>query len=386
MEYGIKVSIWGSFLIYFISVFGATIFSYFAEKFQIEKDGSSIVNPKFWRISYLFLFLPLGFRGNGIDHSTYKQIFTTINSSSFRYNGFPEPLFTLINKLVNFLFRDFQFIYLIFAAITLLLIYKEIAKQINRVRIWIVVWMMSVSLYFYMYGLVRMFLAVSIIWYAHKYIEKKEWKKYLLSVVLAASFHYSSLIMIPIYFISIFKLEDKFSRIHMKNSVIFTMIIVPLSFVVSMWFFSEVISLFPWFERYEGYFKLSFELSQIKNMAWSWPLYFLVPLLSKHIHSQIENGYLLVRLHLIFTSLSIISIFYPIFRLTFFLSYVGFYLYSAIYQLKFDFINPEKDKLYKKVFLISMFIIGTLYIIIVFFDSIFITAYLIPYYFNLPWI
>ncbi|HWR24204.1 MAG TPA: EpsG family protein [Feifaniaceae bacterium] len=55
--------------------------------------------------------------------------------------------------------------------------------------------------YFTTFNLVRQSLAVSITFFAHKHLVEKKFFHYLLFVLLASLFHYSALILIPIYFV-----------------------------------------------------------------------------------------------------------------------------------------------------------------------------------------
>lgn len=66
--------------------------------------------------------------------------------------------------------------------------------------------------FFYMLGfvLLRQFIAMMIVWYAYKYIEKRKFLKYVLLICCAGLFHFSAFIMLPMYFILNRKLKFSF--------------------------------------------------------------------------------------------------------------------------------------------------------------------------------
>ena len=61
------------------------------------------------------------------------------------------------------------------------------------------------------FNLVRLYIALSLVVYSYYYIETRELKKYTIFVLLAASFHYSAIIVWPLYFLwgkDIFKIKN----------------------------------------------------------------------------------------------------------------------------------------------------------------------------------
>lgn len=368
--------------LYYLSIMLATFFAYLSEMFPATINGKTRVNKYFWVISFICLFIPLAFRGYGIDNESYKVFFNSINKIGYRYNGFPEPLFTLLNFIVGLTLKRFNYVYIISAFLSLLFIYIGLSKRIGKSSLAMCVWLLCVSYYFYMFGLVRMFLAVGVLVFAHQYIEQKKMYKYFFWCLVAASFHYSALIMLPLYFIFIYKNK----KIYTWKSTIVNMFVAilctPVIFYIGSKVFMSTFGQFYFFSRYTDYFEVNFNLASLKNVAWIWPLIIIILFLGKDITYKIEDGHLILRMFWVMVGLSVISTLFPIYRLTFFMFYIGFYLYASISKLKFK--SKEAKTVFLYLFNCGMLILGIFYIHSVFFDSIFIDPYLIPYYFNFP--
>lgn len=381
MSYMIQYSVEFTYVWYISSIFLATFFAFLSQKFSFSIEGKLYINKIYWSLSFLCLFIPVAFRGYGIDHDSYREIFAYINTSYYEYNGFPELLFMVLNFTIGKTLNDFQFIYIFSAFISLGLIYFAFSRRINSSSLAICVWLFSTCSYFYMYGLVRMFLAMGIVFYAHKFIESKKFYKYLILIIIAGLFHYSAFIMIPLYFVLINKSGKTLSIRTNIIYAIFALLATPAMFYVSSKLFINIFSRSAIFSRYLNYFVLNFDLNGLKNMAWSWPLIFIVLFFGKYIADSVYDGKSLIKMFWVFVGISMLSTLFPIFRLTFFLNYVGFYLFASIPKINF----VKKDKpLVLFIFNSIVFILGLIYVYMVFFDSIFIEPFLVPYFINFP--
>lgn len=65
------------------------------------------------------------------------------------------------------------------------------------------------GVYFDAYNGLRQYIAVSICFYAMKYILNKDAKRYFLAVLIAFLFHKSALFFVPVYFLQYLKFDFK---------------------------------------------------------------------------------------------------------------------------------------------------------------------------------
>lgn len=124
---------------------------------------------------------------------------------------------------------------------------------------------------------VRQAVAISIIIYAIKYIKQENFLKYMLFVLLAATAHYSALLLLPFYFIS---------KIKPRKIIYITIIIVlALSNAATNYFnyiLENIIALIPYFDTKENSFSYVQILSTgykirvfFYSLVWSTIIFFL---------------------------------------------------------------------------------------------------------------
>jgi hypothetical protein len=387
MASGLELSIVASYFLYFSIITLSAFFAYLADKFA-KKDIKKVfkVNKFFWLISFFISFIPVAFRGYGVDYTSYLNIYNSIKSAGLdyfinNYNGMPEPLYALLNYLVANTISDFQLVLVLSSLIPLIFIYITFARYVKKVNMFLLVWVFNFTFYFYMYGLVRMSIAVGIITYAYKYLRNKKLFKYSVFCLLATLFHYSAIIMLPVYFLvnlDYFSFNRK-NQFSLLRFIVFTTIIIPIIFLAIIIIFPLIANNFSWFVRYSGYFTRPSNWRVINNIAFVWPLLFLILIFKKYIVEKIDCSIFNLKLVFIMLGFGISSIFFPIHRITYYLYPAAAIAYSYIPKLSFK--RNQKGPVL--IFYIGiLLIIGYIWIYISVFGGDLWKPYLIPYYFN----
>ena len=341
------------------------------------------INNFFLRISFIILIIPVCFRNYGIDHAGYLMWYNKIASYGINYfkvyDGNPEPMFALLNFIVANLFGDFQFVYIISGIICAVFIYKALFEKSKQMNVIMCLWMFIVSFYFNFYGLVRISIAVSIMTYAYKYIEEKRFRKFLMLCIVAAMFHYSAIIMIAVYFLSVRKKEITTNGIKQFIFLVFMAIIVPLGIYFASGLFIALFSKFSWFGRYAGYFKTNIQLSALKSSFWIYPLILIILLWGKQLKKVMNNYALYLRMFCIVLCLVGVSVFYRFERFTYYFYPTCIYLYSSVIKLPF---HKNEKKAFILLYWITVLIFGILWIYILYFGNSILKSYLVPSGFN----
>jgi hypothetical protein len=161
-------------------------------------------------LSFVGLVLFVGGRGNaGADSSNYLwawEMTSTIYDDDWSRNpliAYSEPgyyAFTVILKSIN----DSSFFYFsAIAAISLALIFKSLQEYSIYPLMGLLVYM---SRYFILrdFNQIRAAVAIAIIVYATKYIDKRNTGKFLSFLFVATLFHTSSIIILPFYLLNRF--------------------------------------------------------------------------------------------------------------------------------------------------------------------------------------
>lgn len=154
----------------------------------------------------------------GTDWYIYDEYFHAINEGT---NAFREPLFNLLNRIIYLFTHDSQLLFVAVAVITLSFTFLAIYQQSKYIPFSIILYFLS-TIYFNSLNQMRQAIAMSIFLYASKYIWTKNWKKYMLWVLVAVGFHISALIYVPVYFLYGWKAEIK------KHIVLFGIVIVSM--------------------------------------------------------------------------------------------------------------------------------------------------------------
>lgn len=166
--------------------------------FLAEKSEKKITKNLFIVLSFVPFFGVLAFRyGIGYD---YLHIYTKIFMSVLQGNPANwEAGIIVICKLISYFSSDPFYFFFITSLITSIFVYKGILK--NSAKPWLsLVLFIIAGLYMDAMNAVRQYIAVSIFAYSFYFIEKKDFKRYLVLIICASLFHTSALMLIPVYY------------------------------------------------------------------------------------------------------------------------------------------------------------------------------------------
>ena len=150
---------------------------------------------------FTILFLLAAFRLEvGNDYGTYV---TTIHEIYVGGYVVTEPLFNAVVKILCELSggENYLLVFAVFAFATIFIFLKVLYEQSVSFSMAFFLFM-TLGIYFRTFNTVRYYFVLAITLYSFRYILKKEYGKFLLLIVLAAFFHKSVLVVIPIYFIA----------------------------------------------------------------------------------------------------------------------------------------------------------------------------------------
>lgn len=159
-------------------------------------------------LSALPLILLIGLRhySIGIDSPAYYRWFYRIR------NGIEpdvfEWLYVWLNKVIGKFDVEYTALFLACAAIFCLPIFCRIFDDSPDIIMSIFLFW-AARYYFVYFNLVRQMLSAAILLYSIRFIERKDLKRFILCVVIAAGFHSSAYAFAILYFISEVKIEPK---------------------------------------------------------------------------------------------------------------------------------------------------------------------------------
>ena len=188
--------LWINFIIVFISSFFARYFS----KPLTNEITYVKPNKMLMFIAMLSLVMVSGLRNNIGDTYFYMHSYkiTDFNWGMIKFEG--DFGFNILQLLLQNVSNDPQILIFSTALITNVLIVITLYKYSRMIELSLFVFIAS-GMYTVSMNGIRQSLAAAIIFAATKYILDGNFKKFLLVILLASTFHQTALIFIPIYFI-----------------------------------------------------------------------------------------------------------------------------------------------------------------------------------------
>lgn len=206
------ITFWVSILV--VIVFGnkrKNIMEYNYEKNALQHiSGTFRISKK--RFGVFLAALPPIFI-SAVRYDVGTDFFATYYSGFYRVlNGSNNDKFEigykLVIKVIQIFTSDAQWIFVLTSIIFIGCSFKIFADQSVDIPFSILLFLIS---RFYLMGMnvIRQMIAIAIFTYALKYVLNKNLKKYILFSLLAISFHYSAILLLPIYYIGRLKINRR---------------------------------------------------------------------------------------------------------------------------------------------------------------------------------
>lgn len=266
-------------IFYFAILFATVAFSlvYCQSK---NENWTLVINKKnilIKRITALLIPVPMVFLATfrskqiGVDSRAYWDMFV---EGWFTKH---EPGYSLLNALLKLIWPNPIFMYFVVSAIILGIIIYTCIKQSKDICMSVFLFM-CMGFFFFSINIQRQYIALAICFFSYQFIsyDKKDIKKYLISILIASTFHISALIMIPFYFVLRRDYKLKHWSILYILSIFLCFFRLPIIQLIK-WFFNIINYNYTEHELY-GLFKI--DLSPIWIAIWG-ALLFLYVLLYK---------------------------------------------------------------------------------------------------------
>lgn len=210
---------------YVLTLFFAYCYGWLAKRFGFVKNSQFINNKYFVFTVLIGLILFSGLRYLNTlysDEWIYRNEYSDIGNMDLKaiFSLNLEPGFALLNWLLYKISPQPQLLIFVCAVITNALIVSTIARFSEKFELSILLFI-CVGYYMTSFNIMRQYLAVSIIFWAIRYVNKGEFKKYFICVLIASTFHYSALILIPAYFIYKKRAWSKWTILTIISCIVF---------------------------------------------------------------------------------------------------------------------------------------------------------------------
>jgi len=160
-------------------------------------------------IAILLISFIVGFRYEvGVDWAGYKDWFEFLSRhpSVSSSDVYMESGYFWVNRLVIYLGGNYALMFFVSAFISWYFIFKSVPAVLLPLTLF---FLFADEYFFWSMNGVRQFVAIGIFLYSIQSIINRDLKKYLLLITLAALFHASSLLLIPLFFVPYQKLYNQ---------------------------------------------------------------------------------------------------------------------------------------------------------------------------------
>ena len=150
---------------------------------------------------FLILFLLSACRLNvGNDYAKYVEFMHLVNCDAY----VPTEIgFNLLVKLIYGLsgYENFLLVFAFYSFVTVLFFLLAMYEQSDEFGLTFFLFM-TLGYYFQTFSTVRYYLALAVALYSMKFVLRKQWGRFVVLILLGATFHKSLLVVIPLYLLA----------------------------------------------------------------------------------------------------------------------------------------------------------------------------------------
>lgn len=228
-----------TYITYFLLLILTFTFSYLGlkkNKVQLKSDKNAVnnINNFKWNGYYVtalaILVIIAGIRKDvGADYYGYQLLIDNFNFYSPLYSFFKyEPLFIITILVLNISQSSYIYFFFIYAFFTWFFFYLSFRNNI-QILPFVLVFIILNGFYFWTFNGVRQAVAITLFAFSINFIINKSFLKYAVTILVGLLFHYSIILLLPLYFIVNNKILDKiFNRISLLFLYFITLLLSEL--------------------------------------------------------------------------------------------------------------------------------------------------------------
>lgn len=163
----------------------------------------------FGMLAFLALFVGFADMLGGYDRYLYCELFDSIYDRRIAGQGLPlsfyasEQGYMIFNYLISYITGNRYIFILLFTIVIYLLVYVSLKDYTENYPLAVLLFL--ALMFFFTFTYIRQVMAVMIAWYSVRYIIKRKPLQFAMCMLLAASFHNSAVVFIPMYFVPTIK-------------------------------------------------------------------------------------------------------------------------------------------------------------------------------------
>ena len=194
-------------MLYYLAIFAYILFCWiWSSQPGFDKGKSDFL---YWSVFLLFWFTAGWRYETGTDYFAYDELYrsTTTLGEAQQAGGITSDLGTtdigymLLNSLFRTIGTDINIMFFLIAFVTNLLLFGSIGKYLPRYRFPCILAYYTFCFFTLDMNGIRQSIAVCIFIYSLRYIQQRQTVRYAATILIAALFHLSAVVVLPLYWI-----------------------------------------------------------------------------------------------------------------------------------------------------------------------------------------
>ena len=200
-------------MIVYLFIFVLVLFiNSYAVKYNYNHDRAL-----FFSFVILAVFVGISDMLGGYDRYIYSELFDVIanitnEGGDYKYSAIYELYPSEVGYIGSNIFLSFitsnRYVFILLYTFIIYFLYYLSLKEYSTNYFFAMMLFMGL-MFFFTFTYLRQMVGVGIAWFAIRYIYKRNLYKFIICILIAASFHNSAIVLLPLYFLSIKRFKQK---------------------------------------------------------------------------------------------------------------------------------------------------------------------------------
>lgn len=200
-------------MIVYLFIFVLVLFiNSYAVKYNYNQDRAL-----FFSFVILAVFVGISDMLGGYDRYIYSELFDGIanitnEGGNYKYSAIYELYPSEVGYIGSNIFLSFitsnRYVFILLYTFIIYFLYYLSLKEYSTNYFFAMMLFMGL-MFFFTFTYLRQMVGVGIAWFAIRYIYKRSLYKFIICILIAASFHNSAIVLLPLYFLSIKRFKQK---------------------------------------------------------------------------------------------------------------------------------------------------------------------------------
>lgn len=138
----------------------------------------------------------------------YMQYMSNYYRYLTNFSVFSQPALSIVAKTSSFIYDDYATWFFLMAVITVVPVIVMIVKRDKNVELAIILYLL-IGCWHFSFNIVKQSAAATVLFCGYNFLKERQFRQWCLICLLAATFHVSAILMLPVYFLADNKIDKR---------------------------------------------------------------------------------------------------------------------------------------------------------------------------------